>query len=58
MEKCRQAYFALANLLGTMTIIPALSLPEAKAAVLRAAESKLSEVGRSAALISDELKAA
>jgi thymidylate kinase len=58
MEKCRQAYFALANLLGTMTIIPALSLLEAKAAVLRAAESKLSEVGRSAALISDELKAA
>ena len=45
MEKCRHAYFALANLLGTMTIIPALDLPEAKAAVLRAAESRLAERG-------------
>ena len=41
MEKCRQAYFALAKLLGTMTIIPALTLPEACKAVVRAAESKL-----------------
>jgi thymidylate kinase len=45
MEKCRRAYFELANLLGTMTIIPALDLPEAKAAVLRAAESRLAERG-------------
>ena len=45
MEKCRRAYFALANLLGTMTIVPALDLPEAKAAVLRAAESRLAEQG-------------
>ena len=43
MEKCRNAYFELANLLSTMTIIPVLSLPEAKRAVLRVAEGKLAE---------------
>src|SRR5689334_2337581 len=36
MKKCRAAYFALAKMLGTMSIIPALPLPEAKQAVLRA----------------------
>ncbi|HEY6254076.1 MAG TPA: thymidylate kinase [Candidatus Angelobacter sp.] len=45
MEKCRHAYFELANLLGTLTIIPALSLPAAKNAVLRAAEDKLAQCG-------------
>lgn len=53
MEKCRRAYFELANLLGTMTIIPALDLPEAKAAVLRAAESRLAEQGAKLVLAPD-----
>jgi thymidylate kinase len=58
MEKCRRAYFDLANLMGTMTIIPALGLPEAKAAVLKAAEQKLLELGRGTVLVSDPVKAA
>ncbi|HEY6350895.1 MAG TPA: thymidylate kinase [Candidatus Angelobacter sp.] len=45
MEKCRHAYFEVANLLGTLTIIPGLSLPEAKKAVLRAAEEMLTDRG-------------
>jgi len=58
MQKCRQAYFELANLLGTMTTIPALSLPEAKQKVLKVAEDKLVESGRNAALTSQGLTAA
>jgi thymidylate kinase len=53
MEKCRRAYFELANLLGTITIIPALDLPEAKAAVLRAAEEKLAAGGAKLILVPD-----
>jgi thymidylate kinase len=49
MEKCRQAYFALAKLLGTMTIIPAGTVQEACNAVLKVAETKLAENGRVAA---------
>ena len=51
MEKCRRAYFDLAKLLGTMTIIPALSIAEAAAAVARAAEARLAETGRRAVLV-------
>lgn len=58
MKKCRRAYFDLAGILRSMTVIPALSLPEAKAAVLRAAERKLAEQGRNEALMSDGLTAA
>ena len=58
MQRCRRAYFELANLLGNMTIIPALELTEAKAAVLRAAEEKLAELGRGTALVSNEVRAA
>lgn len=58
MKKCRQAYFQLANLLENLTIIPALSLPEAKAAVLRAAENKLAECGRRIALPANDIAAA
>lgn len=58
MEKCRHAYFELANLLGTLTIIPALSLPDAKRAVLRAAEYKLAEDNDESVLGSDGLTAA
>jgi thymidylate kinase len=53
MEKCRRAYFELANLLGTITIIPALDLPEAKTAVLRAAEEKLAAGGAKLILVPD-----
>jgi len=58
MQKCRQAYFELANLLGTMTIIPSVSLIEAKDAVLRAAEVQLAKSGRKAVLTSRGLTAA
>ena len=58
MKKCRRAYFDLAGILRTMTVIPALSLPQAKAAVLKAAESKLAERGRATVLVSDSLTAA
>ena len=37
MQKCRESYFRLARLLGTMTIIPPLPLEDAKRAVEHAA---------------------
>ena len=49
MEKSRQAYFKLAKVLGTMTLIPAGTLRETCNAVLRVAETKLAEKGRVAA---------
>ena len=58
MKKCRRAYFELANLLGTTTVVPALSLPEAKAAVLKIAEQKLAENGVVKILGRDDLVAA
>ncbi|HEY1938054.1 MAG TPA: thymidylate kinase [Candidatus Angelobacter sp.] len=58
MKKCRRVYFELASLLGTMTVIPALALPEAKYAVLRAAERELAAQGRSKDLVSGSLSAA
>ena len=58
MKKCRRAYFELANLLGTTTVVPALSLPEAKAAVLKIAEQKLAENGVVKILSRDDLVAA
>lgn len=41
MKRCRRSYFELASLLKTMTVIPVLPLPKAKAAVLKAAQQKL-----------------
>lgn len=58
MKKCRRAYFELAQLLGTMTIIPALNLAEAKISVLRIAEQKLSSLGSSVDLVSGTVSAA
>jgi len=58
MKKCRRAYFELAALLKTMTIIPAVGLPEAKLAVLRAAEHELAARGCVADLVSGSLSAA
>jgi len=58
MKRCRRAYFELAYLLKTMTIIPALALPEAKVAVLKAAERELAAQGRSTVLVSGDLSAA
>ncbi|HZU33944.1 MAG TPA: thymidylate kinase [Candidatus Angelobacter sp.] len=58
MKKCRRAYFDLAALLGTMTIIPAMNLPEAKLSVLKAAERKLAAQGRALDLTSKSLSAA
>jgi thymidylate kinase len=43
MTSCRQAYFDLAGLLGTLTLVPALSLPEAKNVVWREAEARLEQ---------------
>lgn len=58
MKQCRQCYFKLAASLGSMTVIPALPLPEAKAAVLKAAEVKLSSAGQPLNLAADSLPAA
>jgi thymidylate kinase len=58
MKKCRRAYFDLAGLLGTMTVIPALGLAEAKLAVLKAAEQKLTSAGRPVDLVSGTVSAA
>jgi thymidylate kinase len=58
MKKCRRAYFDLAATLKTMTVIPALALPEAKLAVLRVAQSELAAQGRAADLVSGKLEAA
>ena len=58
MKSCRVAYFKLAGLLGTMTIIPALNLPDARLAVLTAAEQKLSSLGNSVDLVSGTVSAA
>src|SRR5689334_7515037 len=45
MKKCRRSYYELAALLGTMTLVPALELPEAKIAVLRTAERVIRKAG-------------
>jgi thymidylate kinase len=58
MKKCRRVYYELAGILKTMTIIPALDLPEAKVAVLRAAERELAAQGRTTDLLSGRLSAA
>ncbi len=58
MRKCRQAYFELASLLDVMTIIPAMELPEAKLAVLKAAELVLAVSGHVRDLVSGSLSAA
>ena len=58
MKKCRRAYFDLAGILRTMTVIPAMGLPEAKVAVLKAAERELAAHGKSTNLVSGSLSAA
>jgi len=58
MKKCRRAYFELAMLLRTMTVIPAMELPAARLAVLREAEFVLAAQGRAADLGSRSLEAA
>lgn len=45
MRKCRQSYYALAELLGTMTVIPPLPLAEAKRLVV---ERAFAALGRTA----------
>ncbi len=58
MKQCRRAYFDLAALLGSMTVIPALDLPEAKIAVLKAAEQRLAAKGRAVELVTGSVTAA
>jgi thymidylate kinase len=41
MTRCRRAYLDLAALLGTMTIVPAVSIVEARRAVVDAAQQRL-----------------
>lgn len=41
MTRCRQAYFDLAALLGTMTIVPAVGIGEARRAVVDATQQRL-----------------
>jgi thymidylate kinase len=45
MHKCRRWYYQLAQILGTMTVIPPLPLEEAKQAVVQAFEDRLVESG-------------
>ncbi len=54
MHKCRRWYYQLANLLGTMTVIPPLPLEEAKHAVVEAFEAKLVTNGAMAQPAMDE----
>jgi thymidylate kinase len=58
MKKCRQSYHELACFLGTMHVIPPLDLPQAKLAVLRAAEQRLAQRGRRVDLLDDRLSVA
>lgn len=58
MQQCRQSYFALADLLRTMIVVPPLELPEATQAVLRAAEQRLATSGRPVGLVSPDLRVA
>jgi thymidylate kinase len=58
MRKCRESYFKLASLLGSMTIIPVLALPDAKAAVVNAAESKLAALRRAGPVAGRDVYAA
>jgi len=52
MTRCRQAYFDLAALLGTMTVVPAAGVVEARRAVLDAAQQRLAAAGKPANSIS------
>jgi hypothetical protein len=58
MVQCRQAYIDLAIMLGTMTVIPALGLNEARQAVNAAAEPLLASIMRRAGEASGKLSAA
>jgi thymidylate kinase len=58
MKKCRRAYFELADLLGVMTVVPAVSLPQARLAVLKSAEQKLSSSGNRVDLVSGKVSVA
>jgi hypothetical protein len=58
MTQSRRSYFDLSDLLGTMTVIPALDLPQARLAVLHAAEQRLSGSGRPVTLVPKSLSAA
>jgi thymidylate kinase len=52
MTSCRQAYFDLAALLGTMTIVPAGGIGEARRAVVDAAQQRLAVTGKPANSVS------
>jgi thymidylate kinase len=58
MKQCRRAYFEVCDLIGNMTVIPALTLPQARLAVLKAAGQCLAERGRPVDLMSGSLSAA
>lgn len=58
MKQSRRAYFDLAGLLGTMTVVPALELPEARLAVLKAAQQRLAASGRAVELDASAVSAA
>jgi thymidylate kinase len=58
MKQSRRAYFDLAAQLGTMTVVPALDLPEATLAVLKAAQQRLAAKGQAVALDSSAVSAA
>jgi thymidylate kinase len=52
MTRCRESYFKLAGLAGSITVIPALSLADARMAVLKTAEQSLTAAGYAVDLVS------
>ncbi|HEX2328435.1 MAG TPA: thymidylate kinase [Candidatus Angelobacter sp.] len=58
MKKCRRSYYELAGILGTMTLVPALDLPDAKIAVLKTAERVLRNAGHDRDLIQGGMQVA
>jgi thymidylate kinase len=58
MKKCRRSYYELAALLGSMTLVPALELPEAKRIVLKTAERVVRKAGHERELLTGGFRVA
>jgi thymidylate kinase len=58
MKKCRRSYYELAGLLGSMTLVPALELPAAKAAVLQTAQRVIRKAGHEQELLTGGIRVA
>lgn len=58
MKKCRRSYYELAGLLGSMTLVPVLDLPDAKAAVLKTAQRVIRKAGHERELLTGGIRVA